>query len=251
MSRRSQLLSVLALSGSLVLGACGGSDGDVAADANGTTVEGATAGEGLSGGDLAESSTTTAAETTTTAPPSTEAEPTTSAAPETTVEPSTTLGLPAVDGPADGVPYVDAEGVYSLLIGPDWVVDDQSLPGTFDLWFTGVETPGFAENVNVLSESLPGVVSVSEILAASESQIAAQFANFELERSEVVVGENYPELGVLEYTGTASGVDGRFLQVFGLWDGRMVIVTVSTDASLGREGIERLEPYALTVAPAG
>lgn len=204
-------------------------------------------------GTVADASTTSAAideAASTTAPPTTES-PTTESTTTTVQETTTTAAAsPAVAGPQDGVLFVEPDQGYSLLIGPEWTADG-SLGSAFQLWFTGVETPGFAENVNILTEAVPTSTPIEGVLEASQGQIEAQFENFSLIRSEVVVGQNHPELGLLEYTATSSGLDGRFIQIFGIWDNTLVVLTGSTDASLGSEGIERLEPYALTLAPAG
>lgn len=116
-------------------------------------------------------------------------------------------------------------------------------------WFTGQDTEQFAENVNIVTDSIASSTAMGDLLDVSQAQIAGQFPSFNLISSEVVTRTGQPDLGVLEYTAVQQTTEIRFVQVFGVWNGALVVVTGSTDARLGSEGVERLRPYVLTLAP--
>lgn len=215
----------------MLLAACGS---DEAIDASKGTV----------GGDDAtttvapEVTETTAEETTTT-----EAETT------TTVEETTTTAAPVIAGPADGVPFTGPDADYSILISPDWIDASDEFPPGIAGWFTGQDSDDFAENVNILTDTIPDSTPLDAILDASVTQIEGQFAGFSLINSEVVTRPGQTDLGVLEYTAEQEGVEIRFLQIFGVWNDTLVVFTGSTDASFGTAGVDRMRPYALTLAP--
>lgn len=223
----------MAIAACLLLAACGS---DAAVDAaKGTVVNGNT---------TTVAPATTAVEATSTTPT---VEETTTTVEETT----TTAAAPVVAGPADGVVFTDPEGAYTMQISPSWIDASDEFPGDIEGWFTGEESADFAENVNVLTDSIPSSTPLAAILEASIGELEGQFPSFALIRSELVAGTSHPELGLLEYSAVQQGLDLRFIQVFGVWNDTLVVFTGSTDGRLGEEGANRLRPYALTLAPAG
>ncbi len=217
------------VTGSMFLAACGGSDADDASKDVGDTTE-----ESSTSTDEAETTTTTAAETTTTT------------AAETT---TTVVEAAPFSGPADGVLFTDGGGLYSMLTGPGWVDASDVFPDGVQGWFTGNETAAFAENINIVTNSIPSGTPLDLAIEASIEQLGATFDNFTLIESGVVPGTNHPELGFLEYTADQAGVTIRFMQTFGLWDGTLVVFTAPTDAENGEAAIDALVPYGLTIAP--
>jgi len=221
---------------SLLLAACGsGSDGD-----NSSKDIGATDTSEATDASVAEESTSTVAE-----------ETTTTEAPTTTVAESTTTvaEVATIDGPADGVLFTEASGLYSMLIGPGWTDGGSAFPDGIQGWFTGNETPSFAENVNIVTNTVPSSTPLDLAITASIEQLGQTFTGFALIDSGVVPGTNHPELGFLEYTAEQQGSTIRFVQTFGLWDDTLVVFTGSTDAEGGEAAVDALLPYALTIAP--
>ena len=218
------------LVGSFVIAACSSSDevGDNAKDVATTAVETTT------GAAPAEESTTSPVE-----------EP-----PTTAAETSTTAAALTMTGPAEGVLFADPGGAYALLLAPNWTDGSGVFPDGIQGWFTGVESAAFAENVNIVTSDVPGATPLPLALEASIEQLEQQFEGFTLIESFVLSGTNHPELGALEYTAVQSGMQIRFLQTFGLWDGKLVVFTLSTDAAGGAEAVDMIRPYALTIAPA-
>lgn len=236
----SSRLGPIVLAGSLLFAACGGGDDtdDAASDVEATSTTVApddTAAE--------DTTTTTAAETTTTE------EVTTTAAPEDTEAPEETAPPATLTGPADGVLFTDADGRYSLLIAPGWVDGSGAFPDGIQGWFTGNETADFAENVNIVTNSVPSSTPVDLVVSASVETLEATFTDFVLLDSGVLPGTNHPELGYLEYTAVQNGVTVRFLQTFGLWNDTLVVFTGSTSADGGEAALDALLDYALTLAP--
>lgn len=232
MARTPEKFASVALAAGLLLASCG-SDGDTVDAAKGTVA-----------GEAATSTTAAAAETTTTVE-----ETTTTVAETTTTVEETTTTVAVAAGPADGVMFTNPDGDYSMLISPDWTDASAEFPAGVSGWFTGPVTAEFAENVNILTDSIPNATPLNAILDASETQIRAQFDSFNLINSEVLTRPGQTDLGVLEYTAQQEGVDIRFLQVFGVWNDTLVVFTGSTSAATGEEAVERLRPYALTLAP--
>lgn len=205
--------------------------------------------EGAKGVIADDATTTTAAPATTAAP--VEETTTTAEATTTTVAETTTTAAPVISGPADGVLYTNTDGLYVLQVSPAWTEASDQFPNGIDGWFTGEESPDFAENVNIVTQTIPTATPLQDILDGSITQLESQFEAFVLIRSEVVPGSNHPELGLIEYTAVQAGLDIQFVQVFGIWNDTLVVVTGSTDGRLGSEGADRIRPYALSVAPAG
>lgn len=233
MARTPEKFASVALAAGLLLASCG-SDGDTVDAAKGTVV-----------GDAATSTETVAAPETTVA---VEETTTTVAETTTTVEETTTTAA-VVAGPADGVAFTNPAGEYSMLISPDWTDASAEFPPGVSGWFTGPVTAEFAENINILTDAIPNATPLTAILDASATQIEAQFESFNLINSEVQSRPGQTDVGVLEYTAEQEGVEIRFLQVFGVWNDTLVVFTASTSAATGEEAVERLRPYALTLAP--
>lgn len=229
----SRRFSAALFSGVLLLAACGGSDADddASKDVGDTTAEESTTTEG---------DTASTAETTTT-----EAETTTTAAETTT----TAAETPTLSGPADSVLFTDADALYSMFIAPGWTDGSNVFPDGIQGWFTGNETAAFAENINIVTNSVPSGTPLDLAIDASIEQLGATFENFVLIDSGVVAGTNHPELGFLEYTADQQGASIRFMQTFGLWNDTLVVFTASTDSEGGEAAIDALLPYALTIAP--
>ena len=216
-----------ALVASLLIAACGGSD-EGAKDVATTVAETST-----STAAAEETTTTTVEETTTTG-----------------AETATTTAAAPLTGPADGVLFIGADELYSLLLAPNWTDGSDLFPEGIQGWFTGVETAAFSENVNIVTSEVLGSTPLDLALEASIAQLEQQFEGFILIDSAVLPGTNHPELGSLEYTAVQAGTEIRFLQTFGLWDGKLVVFTLSTDAAGGAEAVEVVRPYAMTIAPA-
>lgn len=233
MPRTHRRFAPLALVAGLLLAACGGGDDDSSKDV---------APSESSAAEAADSTTTTAAEETTT----TLAETTTTAAEETT---TTAAEVTSLAGPADGVLFTDAGGLYSMLIAPSWTDGSEFFPDGIQGWFTGNETADFAENVNIVTSSVPSTTPIDLAISASIDQLDALFEGFTLIDSGVIPGLNHPELGFLEYTAIQDGVTVRFVQTFGLWDDNLVVFTGSTDGAGGDAATAALLDYGVTIAP--
>lgn len=225
----------ITLAAALALAACGS---DAAVDASKDTA--------------AEDTATTAVPTTEAPATTVEETTTTTAAPTTTTTEATTTttAAPVIDAPAGSVPFVAPAGEYTLQIGSDWVDATADLGGITG-WFTGESTVDFAENVNILTDTIPTGTPLQVVLSASADQIAAEFDGFNLLVSEVLERPGQEDVGVLEYTAFQGAVQVRFVQVFGIWNDTLVVFTGSTDGGSGDEGADRLRPYALTLAPVG
>ena len=135
-------------------------------------------------------------------------------------------------------------------MAPNWTDGSEVFPDGIQGWFTGVETAAFSENVNIVTSDVSGSTPLDPVLEASIGQLEQQFEGFSLIDSTVLAGTNHPELGSLEYTAVQAGTEIRFFQTFGLWDDKLVVFTLSTDAAGGAAAVDSIRPYALTIAPA-
>jgi len=223
----------ITMAGALALAACGS---EATIDAAKDTVP--------ESSETTESSSTVAPATT----PTTAEEPTTTTAAETTTTEASTTTAAVVEGPAGSVAFIGVDGDYTVRIGSDWVDATTELGGVTG-WFTGETSADFAENVNILTSTMPSSTPLDVILTASTGEIESQFEGFDLLASDVITRPGQPDLGLLEYSALQGTVEVRFVQVFGIWDDTLVVFTGSTDGRDGNEGADRLRPYALTLAP--
>src|SRR5437773_4425922 len=127
-----------------------------------------------------------------------------------------------------GTTYNDPEGAYAIQVDPAWEIQVGAVAQGVEIWFLGPAEGDFRPNLNVLTQSAPGM-SLADYTVASIANAPSLIADFKVV-SEAQSAASGGSLEVLEYTGTAQGRQLHFLAVFGVRSNRAIVATLATGA---------------------
>jgi hypothetical protein len=133
-----------------------------------------------------------------------------------------------------------------MTVDRHWTEHSGSIVAEVEAWLVAAPSNGFAANVNVLTQSAPGI-DLETYLGLSTKQGPLLIQGFRLVRSEVVTGTTGAPLGVIEYTGQTGGRDLSFLAVIALRQGHAVVATLTAPTALFADLRTRVEPFLLTL----
>jgi hypothetical protein len=146
---------------------------------------------------------------------------------------------------ADAMPFVDPQGSYEIEVDPDWEASHGTMVAEVEAWLVAEPSDGFAPNVNVLTQAVPGM-DLDGYLDLSVAQAPAMLQDFELVRRDVVEGAAN-ELGVMEYTGTQGGRPLHFLATVAVGDGTAIVATFTVPPEAFDDLRCEVEPFLLTL----
>ena len=141
-----------------------------------------------------------------------------------------------------GTTYTDPEGAYTLQVDPAWDLQVGGFAEGVEIWFLGPVEGGFRPNVNLLTQSAPGM-DLAGYTAASIRSAPSAISDFQLVSSTRIE----PELGVMEYRGTAQGRHLHFLAIFGIRSGRATIATLTSPEETFAGWRATVEPFLRTL----
>lgn len=144
-----------------------------------------------------------------------------------------------------GTTYNDPEGAYTIQVDPAWEIQVGAVAQGVEVWFLGPAEGDFRPNLNVLTQSAPGM-SLADYTTASVANAPALIADFKVV-SEAQVDASGATLEVLEYTGTAQGRQLHFLAVFGVRSDRAIVATLTTGSGTFASWRTTIEPYLRTL----
>jgi hypothetical protein len=148
-------------------------------------------------------------------------------------------------GPS-GVRFEDPQGTYTMTVDRHWIEHSGGIVAEIEAWQVAAPSNGFAPNVNVLTQSAPGVDLATYIeLSIKNGRRLVQ--GFRLVRSEEITGTTGAPLGVLGYTAQTGGRDLTFLAVVALRQGRAVVATLTAPTVSFADVRPRVEPFLLTL----
>jgi hypothetical protein len=160
---------------------------------------------------------------------------------------STRGGAPAARVAArSGTTFTDPQGTYTLAIDPQWIERSGAFVAEVEGWAVGPAADRFTPNVNVLTQSAPGV-DLPEYLDLSVRNGPDLMASFQLVRAEQITGASGQLLGEMEYTAVAAGRELHLLAVVALAHGRAMIATLTTEESSFATLKARVEPFLVTL----
>ncbi len=145
-----------------------------------------------------------------------------------------------------GTTFDDPQGTYTLTIDPTWTEHSGAIVAEIEAWSVGPASNGFTPNVNVLTQSAPGV-DLTEYLAISVRNGPRLMSDFQLVHSQVLTGSAGQPLAEMEYTAGASGRVVHFLGVVALRNGRAIVATLTTTDTSFAAIRARVEPFLLTL----
>ncbi len=165
---------------------------------------------------------------------------------------SSTSGAPLAELDATGrraragERYEDPQGAYTMTIGDTWQSKtSQGTPET-EYWLVAPAENNFAANVNVITQSVPGV-DLERYLDISLKQVGT----FDVVRNEVVQGRTGNDLGVLEFIGTQPALTGdkvlHFLAYVSMKRGQAVVATLTSLDGSFPDRRDEIEPYLQTL----
>ena len=149
--------------------------------------------------------------------------------------------------PAIGTTYNDPEGSYAIQVDPKWEIQVGGLAQGIEVWFLGRVEGNFRPNINVLTQSAPGV-NLDQYAQASVANAPQFIADFALV-SQAQVDAPGGRLGMLEYTGSYQGRQLHFLAYFGVKNDRAVVATLTTPPISFTSWRGAIEPYMKTLSP--
>jgi hypothetical protein len=144
--------------------------------------------------------------------------------------------------PSIGTTYQDPERAYTIQVDPTWESNVGGFAQGIEIWFIGPPENGFRPNVNLLTQSAPGL-SLADYTAASIRSAPALISEFSL----VTSSQLGSDLELMEYTGTTQGKALHFLAVFGVHADRAVIATLTAPSDSFPNWRPRIEPYLRTL----
>jgi hypothetical protein len=144
--------------------------------------------------------------------------------------------------PSIGTTYDDPEGAYTIQVDPAWESHVGGFAEGVEVWLIGPPENGFRPNVNLLTQSVPGI-SLADYTAASIKSAPAQISDFTL----ITTSKVQPDLELMDYTGSAQGRPIHFLAIFGVHGDRAVIATLTAPTDSLAYWRATAEPYLRTL----
>ena len=146
--------------------------------------------------------------------------------------------------PTGGVTFTDPQGDYTMEIDPSW--ESFNLGGVKEVeqWaVTAAPTDGFMPNVNVLTQSVPGI-DLQEYIDLSLSNLMG----LTLVGTTTLEVDGSP-MGLFEFVGVAPGstMSLHFLAIVVVADGEAILVTFTAPDPLFAELRPDIEPYMRTL----
>lgn len=152
--------------------------------------------------------------------------------------------LPAPPAPAGAVPYTDPAG-WSIAVDPAW---EFSQSEDFIGWFTGTGTDGFADNVNVTLEDLPGPMTLDDYVVAAKGFISTSAADVAIVDERRFAGVDGVEVHVITWSGSVGGGQPlAFVQAMTVTSSRAYVATFTSQPARMVELATTIGPYLLTV----
>jgi hypothetical protein len=158
-------------------------------------------------------------------------------APEDAAAP-TSAGTPTG---ALGDTFVDPQGTYTITIGDDWTPQSGTLVKEIEVWSVA-SSSGFAANVNVLTQSAPGM-DLQRYMDVS----AQNMGDLKLVDQELIDGTNGNRLGLIEYAGVMSDRPLHFLATFDIQNDQAVVATFTADETAFASLRPTIEPFLRTL----
>jgi hypothetical protein len=161
-------------------------------------------------------------------------------------EPSQAQPLESGDESAlpDGEAFSDPQGTYEITVASAWEENHGGFVAEIEVWFVAEPVDGFAPNVNILTQTAPGM-DTSKYLELSIDGAPAFISDFDLLEQSLVEGANGQTLATMEYTG-----DGlQYLGVFTVSSGQAVVATLTAPPDRFEALREEILPYLLTLTP--
>lgn len=152
---------------------------------------------------------------------------------------------PSLAAPTDGTVFTDPSGAYSITESPDWTAGSVQTPKMWSLK-QGDET--FRDNVNIFVENLPDGIDLAEYTKVSLKNAPKLIQDLKVASNERVTLVSGQPATRLRFSGTVSGNNMEFLQIYAVVPGkRAVVVTLTAPASRIDGDIVASEPYMRTV----
>ncbi len=152
--------------------------------------------------------------------------------------------LPAPPAPAGATPYADPTG-WTIAVDPAW---EFSQSADFTGWFTGSGTDGFADNVNVTLEDLPGAMSLDEYIVAAKGFISTSAADVAIVDERRFAGADGVEVHVITWTGSVGGGQPlAFVQAMTVTATRAYVATFTSQPARMVDLAATIGPYLLTI----
>jgi hypothetical protein len=150
-------------------------------------------------------------------------------------------------GQSIGTTYNDPEGTYAIQVDPAWELQVGGVAQGIEVWFLGPAESDFRPNVNVLTQTAPGV-SLDQYAQVSVTNAPQFISDFALVAQSQLDGPS-GRLGLLEYTGSYQGRQLHFLAYFGVRNDRAVVATLTTPPISFASWRSAIEPYMKTLSP--
>ena len=152
--------------------------------------------------------------------------------------------LPAPPAPEGAVPYTDPAG-WSIAVDPAW---EFSQSDDFTGWFTGTGSDGFADNVNVTLEDLPGPMTLDDYVVAAKGFIATSAADVAIVDERRFAGADGVEVHVITWSGSVGGGQPlAFVQAMTVTSSRAYVATFTSQPARMVDLATTIGPYLLTV----
>ena len=149
----------------------------------------------------------------------------------------------SIPPPTDVVHFTDPQGAYTIDIGPEWERMTTTAVKEIEQWAVADVSGGFVSNVNVLTQSAPGMD-----LQAYLDVSLRNTGGLNVVDSSIVQTAG-ADLGLVEFEGVAPGVtiSLHFLAVFGVHDGQAVVATFTANDKEFAELRPTIEAYLRTL----
>ncbi len=152
---------------------------------------------------------------------------------------------PAAAPIATGPSFADPQGTYTMTTAPTWDRGPSPILEV-EVWHVGAAENGFTPNVNVLTQTAPGI-DLAGYLALSLKQGRNLAASFHAVGSHAITGTYGQPLGVIEYTAAPSGRNLDFLAVIALAHGHAIVATLTAPDDSFAALQTQVEPYLDTL----
>ena len=150
-------------------------------------------------------------------------------------------------GQSIGTTYSDPEGAYAIQVDPAWEIQVGGVAQGVEVWFVGPAEADFRPNLNLLTQSAPGV-SLDQYTQVSIANAPRFISDFALVSQAQMDGPG-GRLAMLEYTGSYQGRQLHFLAYFGVKNDRAVVATLTTPPVSFASWRGSIEPYLKTLSP--
>ena len=160
----------------------------------------------------------------------------------TSTSPTTTLAPP----PPDSTPFTDPGGVYSISINTAWEPPPTTVGG-IQLWYlTGVNYGGFRSSLNIVTQTLPSALPLSDYVQQSEQGLS-RATNFHLQGTTNITLTDGTPATVVSYTGTELGEAVAAQATLTVHGTHAVVVTVLAAADAASSTFNLVAPYVATL----